>query len=150
MAYPRSLRTLLLTAPRLQLTFGGTRGEAMRANYKNLYQEAPVRQPDGSVVVERRPLFTDITDLTASHTFSHPEGLLFATQFSQPALVLFELAAFEDMRERGLVPDDCFFAGHSLGEYAALASVASVLSIEALTEIVFLRGITMQNVRARS
>lgn len=60
--------------------------------------------------------------------------------------MLVELAAFEDMRERGLIPsDDCIFAGHSLGEYAALASVAKVLTIESLVDIVFLRGMTMQN-----
>jgi fatty acid synthase subunit beta len=129
----------------IELTFGGTRGEAMRANYKALHQEVTVRQADGSMASENRPLFPDITDLSSTYSFSHPEGLLFATQFSQPALVLFELAAFEDMRERSLVPEDCYFAGHSLGEYAALASVAAVLSIEALVEIVFLRGITMQN-----
>jgi len=41
--------------------------------------------------------------------------------------------------------DDCIFAGHSLGEYAALASVAKVLTIENLVDIVFLRGMTMQN-----
>jgi malonyl CoA-acyl carrier protein transacylase len=32
-----------------------------------------------------------------------------------------------------------------LGEYAALASVGNVLSVESLVELVFIRGITMQN-----
>jgi len=32
------------------------------------------------------------------YTFSHPNGLLFATQFAQIALVVTEKAAFEDMR----------------------------------------------------
>lgn len=36
-------------------------------------------------------------------------------------------------------------SGHSLGEYAALSSVAQVLSVESLVDIVFLRGMTMQN-----
>jgi fatty acid synthase subunit beta len=49
------------------------------------------------------------------------------------------------MKAKGLVPDDRFFAGHSLGEYAALASVGNVLSVESLCELVFIRGITMQN-----
>lgn len=88
---------------------------------------------------------------------------MFATQFSQPALVLMELSAFADMRDKGslinqcspsllplcsthtlffkgLITDDCVFAGHSLGEYASLASAASVMTIEALVEVVFLRG----------
>lgn len=36
------------------------------------------------------------------------------------------------------------FAGHSLGEYAALAAFANVLNIEALMDVVFYRGMTMQ------
>jgi len=42
--------------------------------------------------------------MASSHASSgpqHPDGLLFATQFSQPALVLMELSAFEDMRANG-------------------------------------------------
>jgi fatty acid synthase subunit alpha, fungi type len=39
---------------------------------------------------------------------------------------------------------DCAFAGHSLGEYSALASIADVLHISALVDVVFYRGITMQ------
>ena len=35
-------------------------------------------------------------------------------------------------------------AGHSLGEYAALTAVTRVMDIEALVEIVFLRGMVMQ------
>ena len=36
------------------------------------------------------------------------------------------------------------FAGHSLGEYSALASIANVLHISALVDVVFYCGITMQ------
>ena len=36
------------------------------------------------------------------------------------------------------------FAGHSLGKYSALASIADVLHISALVDIVFYQGITMQ------
>jgi fatty acid synthase subunit beta len=36
-----------------------------------------------------------------------------------------------------------------LGEYSALAAVANVLSVEDLVELVFLRGITMQNAVSR-
>ena len=109
---------------------------------------------------------------TGSFTFQHPEGLLFSTEFAQPALVLVELAAFRDMRAHGLVSPDATFAGHSLGEYAALAAVGQVLALEDLIDIgehkwscvfvgiddefahfccttVFLRGITMQNAVVR-
>lgn len=97
-----------------------------------------------------------------SFSFSHFPGLLFSTEFAQPALVLTELASFKDMRAHGLISQDCIFAGHSLGEYAALAgmvfkrklpdfnnpfrlAVGQVLTLSDLVDIVFLRGITMQN-----
>ena len=48
------------------------------------------------------------------------------------------------MRAKGFVQRDCAFAGHSLGEYSALASIADALPIAALVEVVFYRGITMQ------
>ena len=69
---------------------------------------------------------------------------LFATQFTQIALVVTEKAAFEDTCVKGFVQNDCAFAGHSLGEYSALASIADVLHISALVDVVFYRGITMQ------
>lgn len=90
------------------------------------------------------PLFPDISSETTSYTFSHPSGLLSATQFTQPALTLMEIAQFQDMKANGLVQENCPFAGHSLGEYAALAAVGEVLTIESLVDVVFYRGMTMQ------
>lgn len=55
-----------------------------------------------------------------------------------------EKASFEDMRSRGLVQRDSVFAGHSLGEYSALAALAEVMPIESLVSVVFYRGLTMQ------
>lgn len=49
------------------------------------------------------------------------------------------------MRLLGLVAQSAKFAGHSLGEYAALASIGNVMPIENIVELVFIRGITMQN-----
>ena len=89
-------------------------------------------------------LFGNINNRMQRYTFSHPNGLLFATQFAQIALVVTERAAFEDMRAKGLVQNDSAFAGHSLGEYSALASIADVLPISSLVDVVFYRGITMQ------
>lgn len=43
------------------------------------------------------------------------------------------------MSSRGLVQKGSSFGGHSLGEYAALASVADVLPITSLIEVVFYR-----------
>lgn len=50
-----------------------------------------------------RPLLPEITKKSRSYTFSHPDGLLHATQFTQPALVLVEKAAFEELHHNGSV-----------------------------------------------
>jgi len=120
--------------------FGGIKGQAIRQRYMDMSYDAMDR--DGNV--KTLPLFADIDARTPKYTFSHPNGLLFATQFAQIALVVTEKAAFEDMRMKGFVQKDCAFAGHSLGEYSALASIADVLHISALVDVVFYRGITMQ------
>jgi fatty acid synthase subunit alpha, fungi type len=87
------------------------------------------------------PLFADIDVHMQQYTFSHPAGLPFVTQF---ALVMTEKAAFEDMHIKGFVQNDCACAGHSWGDYSALASIADVLRIFALVDVVFYCGITMQ------
>ncbi|KAF4614083.1 hypothetical protein D9613_007929 [Agrocybe pediades] len=120
--------------------FGGIKGQAIRQRYMEMTYDA--MDKDGHV--KTLPLFADINVRTPKYTFSHPNGLLFATQFAQIALVVTEKAAFEDMRVKGYVQKDCAFAGHSLGEYSALASIADVLHISALVDVVFYRGITMQ------
>ena len=48
------------------------------------------------------------------------------------------------MRLKGLIQRSSVFAGHSFGEYSALASIADVLPISSLVDVVFYRGITMQ------
>lgn len=80
----------------------------------------------------------------------HPNGLLFATQFAQFALVVIEKAAFEDMRVKGFVQRGCAFAGHSLSKYSALAFIADVLLISALVGVVFHRGIGPLNVTLKT
>ncbi|KAF9467993.1 fatty acid synthase [Collybia nuda] len=120
--------------------FGGIKGQAIRQRYMDMTYDT--MDKDGNV--KTLPLFADIDVRTPKYTFSHPAGLLFATQFAQIALVVTEKAAFEDMRVKGFVQKGCAFAGHSLGEYSALASIADVLPISALVDVVFYRGITMQ------
>jgi len=60
-------------------------------------------------------LFVDINNWTLIYTFSHPTGLLFATQFTQIALVVIEKAAFDDMCSKGFIQKGSTFASHSLG-----------------------------------
>lgn len=121
--------------------FGGPRGNSIRQNYMSMTYD--VVDADGTT--NTLPLFPDIHDRTSFHTFRSPNGLLSATQFTQPALTLMEKAAFEDMRAKELIQSNCAFAGHSLGEYSALASVGDVLPIESLVDVVFYRGMTMQS-----
>jgi fatty acid synthase subunit beta len=124
----------------LTIYFGGPRGKAIRANYMSMTFETVAA--DGSIKSEK--IFKEIDDTTTSYTYRSPAGLLSATQFTQPALTLMEKASFEDMRAKGLVQRDSSFAGHSLGEYSALAALAEVMPIESLVSVVFYRGLTMQ------
>ncbi|KAF9215697.1 3-oxoacyl-[acyl-carrier-protein] synthase [Podila verticillata] len=120
--------------------FGGPKGNAIRQNYMSMRYD--LVEQDGSI--KSLPLFPGINETTHFYTFQSPNGLLAATQFTQPALTLMEKAAFEDMRAKGLIQGNCAFAGHSLGEYSALASIGDVLPIESLVDVVFYRGMTMQ------
>ena len=75
---------------------------------------------------------------TLQHTFTRPRGLLFATQFVQINLVIMSRAAFEDICLKGLVQPDAGFAGYSLGELFALASVADIVPIPLLLILCFI------------
>ncbi|KAJ5600622.1 Fatty acid synthase subunit beta [Penicillium hetheringtonii] len=124
----------------LTVYFGGPHGKAIRQNYMAMTFESV--NADGSIKSEK--IFKEVDETTASYTYRSPTGLLSATQFTQPALTLMEKASFEDMRSKGLVQRDSSFAGHSLGEYSALAALADVMPIESLVSVVFYRGLTMQ------
>lgn len=139
--YGFSITNIVKNNPKeLTIHFGGPRGKAIRHNYMSMTFETVAA--DGSIKSER--IFKEIDDKTTSYTYRSPTGLLSATQFTQPALTLMEKASFEDMKAKGLVPRDSTFAGHSLGEYSALAALADVMPIESLVSVVFYRGLTMQ------
>ena len=120
--------------------FGGSAGRRRRDNYLSV--TVPVIQSDGSTKLE--PILSDIRSDSASYTFSSPSGLLMSTQFAQPALTLLEKATFEDMRAKGLIAPGASFAGHSLGEYAALASMAQFMPLNRMLALNFYRGLSMQ------
>ena len=68
---------------------------------------------------------------------------------AQPALALLEMVQYEHMRSKGLTTPDVLFAGHSLGEYAALGACSSFMTFENLLSLVFYRGLKMQNALER-
>lgn len=78
-------------------------------------------------------------------TYVHPEGLLNLTQFTQVALATVAYAQTARLRELGVVVEDSYFAGHSLGEYNALSSFAQIIPLETELELVFHRGSTMHH-----
>ena len=124
----------------LTVYFGGTKGRIMRENYLAMTIQRILE--DGRVVQE--PILTNLTPSSKSYTFSDPRGLLYSTQFAQPAIVLQEMATFLDLEVKGLTQKGSSYAGHSLGEYSALGALARVMPMESLVSLVFYRGLTMQ------
>ncbi|MDJ0360637.1 type I polyketide synthase [Rhodococcus sp. H29-C3] len=73
----------------------------------------------------------------------HPDGVIHLTQFTQVAMAVLGVAQVAEMRESGVFVENSILAGHSVGEYNALAAVAGVLPLEAVLEVVFQRGSAM-------
>src|SRR6201999_2840013 len=72
--------------------------------------------------------------------FEAPEEELVRTEVQQPALVATSLAVLAALRANGFVPD--VVVGHSVGEFAALAS-AQALTTEDAIALVRKRGLAM-------
>ena len=72
--------------------------------------------------------------------FEAPEHELVQTEVQQPALVATSLAVLAAIKARGIKPD--FVVGHSVGEFAALAS-AGALKLEDAIALVRERGLAM-------
>jgi [acyl-carrier-protein] S-malonyltransferase len=77
--------------------------------------------------------------------FEGPEEALGSTENTQPALYTVSVIAYRLLHERGLRPE--FVAGHSLGEYSALAA-AGAISFEDGLRTVRARGELMSRIGA--
>jgi fatty acid synthase subunit beta len=125
--------------------FGGQQGRRIRQKYLEITTEVVL--PDGNKILE--PALPGLTASSASYTFTHPKGLLYSTQFAQPAILLFEAATFTELRAKGYVSEGAVYAGHSLGEYGALSALSRSTPMGALVELAFHRGSVMQASVAR-
>jgi fatty acid synthase len=90
------------------------------------------------------------TELTVKGvTSKHPDGVLFLTQFTQVAMAVLGAAQMAELRESGAFVEGSVLAGHSVGEYNALAAVSGVIPLEAVVEVVFQRGSVMHTLVER-
>ena len=90
------------------------------------------------------------TEIIANGTsHRHPDGVLFLTQFTQVAMAVLGAAQMAELRESGAFVEGSVLAGHSVGEYNALAAVSGVIPLEAVVEVVFQRGSVMHTLVPR-
>ncbi len=90
------------------------------------------------------------TEIVANGTsHRHPDGVLFLTQFTQVAMAVLGAAQMAELREAGAFVEGSVLAGHSVGEYNALAAVSGVIPLEAVVEVVFQRGSVMHTLVPR-
>ncbi|MGD8325365.1 MAG: ACP S-malonyltransferase [Sphingomonadales bacterium] len=96
-----------------------------------------------------RLVFEEVDDALDAHLskiiFDGPEDDLRLTENTQPALMAVSMAVVRVLEDRiGPLKDNCsYVAGHSLGEYSALAAAGS-LSIADTARLLRLRGQAMQ------
>lgn len=94
-------------------------------------------------------VFAEVDDALGQHLselmWNGPEAELTLTENAQPALMAVSLAAMRVLEEKGvsLKRDALYVAGHSLGEYSALAAAGS-LSIADTARLLKIRGRAMQ------
>ncbi|KAJ2856359.1 fatty acid synthase alpha subunit Lsd1, partial [Coemansia erecta] len=140
-SYGFSLLDIMWNNPKqCTVHFGGAQGRKIRNRYMRFQNRVTDPQTGQTTVV---PLFPEITATSRSFTFASSTGLLHCTQFAQPAIMAFDIAMLADMRWHGLIQKNALLGGHSLGEYGSLAAFG-IINPEDITEITFIRGMTMQ------
>ena len=103
-----------------------------------------------SAFASARRVFQEVDDALSQNLsrimFEGPEGELTLTENAQPALMAASLAVTRVLEREGCVTldgDSAFVAGHSLGEYSALAA-AGAITIGDAARLLRLRGRAMQ------
>jgi [acyl-carrier-protein] S-malonyltransferase len=98
---------------------------------------------------EARKVFQEVDDALGENLsrviWEGPEDVLMLTANAQPALMAVSLAAFRALEARGFALQGkvAYVAGHSLGEYSALAA-AGTFSIADAARLLRIRGNAMQ------
>ncbi|MBI4365840.1 MAG: SDR family NAD(P)-dependent oxidoreductase [Deltaproteobacteria bacterium] len=82
--------------------------------------------------------------LVRGESLHHPQGVLHLTQFTQVALTVLAIAQIVELKQAGCYDARAMYAGHSLGEYAALAAIG-ILPLTEMVSVVYHRGLTMQH-----
>lgn len=97
---------------------------------------------DATVIVEEHchELHARATELLGADPLEHAQQ---STRYAQPAVFLASLAGWRALADTGIEPHA--FAGHSLGELAALTA-AGVLTAETALALVVLRGNVMDEI----
>ncbi|KAL7619428.1 hypothetical protein AAE478_009967 [Parahypoxylon ruwenzoriense] len=139
--YGWSILQIVRENPRdLTVHFRGIQGQKILENYLDM--ETELITEDGQRY--STPIIPGLNRDATSYTFHEAQGLLNSTQFAQPAIILLEKATLEHMRSNGLIQEGAVFAGHSLGEYGALSSMAGFVDFKDMLSISFYRGLMMQ------
>lgn len=100
-------------------------------------------------VVDENPsrIMVDDGGVTVEHR--HPAGVLNLTQFTQVAMATLAASQVAEMRESGVFDESAVLAGHSVGEYNALAAIGDVIPLEAVLGLVWARGSAMHRLVPR-
>src|SRR5699024_9916591 len=96
-------------------------------------------------VIDENPVELKVGDTT----FVHPKGVLNLTQCTQVALAVVAYAQTERLKAADAIVDNSLYAGHSLGEYTALASLGNIFELEGVIDVVFSRGSAMHSLVPR-
>jgi [acyl-carrier-protein] S-malonyltransferase len=102
---------------------------------KDLYSQSPLARE----IYERAAGYFDFDLKTLS--FEGPLKDLTQTRVAQPAIFVLSIILFEELKNRGYLPD--LVAGHSLGEYSALVAAGAFSFLDGL-QLVKLRAEEMQ------
>jgi acyl dehydratase len=140
--YGFSILTIVRQNPKsLTVNFQqNAKGEEMKRRYLSLgllqlkKEDEEPASPKSPSDVAAAATSAELARLPNSYTFQSSEGLLYATQFQQPSILLQETAAFVDLRSRGVVQSTAKLSGHSLGEVRHSTSSAPLNSPSVSTQ----------------